>query len=71
MYNTIDLKRTCTQHVRLQHAPHHTKRNLLNAHPPIIPSLDMQGEDARAAMLLYRARREEWEKELRKKHVHR
>lgn len=29
-----------------------------------------QGEDARAAMLLYRARREEWEKELRKKHVH-
>lgn len=29
-----------------------------------------QADDARAAMLLYRARREEWEKELRKKHVH-
>lgn len=28
------------------------------------------GEDARAAMLLYRAQRVEWEKELRKKHVH-
>lgn len=28
------------------------------------------GEDARAAMLLYRAQRVEWEKEIRKTHLH-